>query len=47
MEKLKNILGWIGGGLFAVVFFVGGWIVVSWLYPDEWFAQIPAVFWIL
>lgn len=25
----------------VAVFFLLGWLLTAWLYPDEWFAEIP------
>lgn len=41
MGKLKNILMNIVNGLVIVIIIIVCWLAIAWLYPDEWFADIP------
>lgn len=41
IEKAKQIVVTALTFVVIVMFILGGWLVTAWLYPDEWFAEIP------
>lgn len=41
VKKLKQMAVTVLTFVVIVMFILGGWLVTAWLYPDEWFAEIP------
>ncbi|MCP4669172.1 MAG: hypothetical protein GY849_22785 [Deltaproteobacteria bacterium] len=44
IEKFKDILAKIAAGAALVIVILVGWMIIAWLYPNEWFADIPKFF---
>lgn len=41
VQKIRQLAVTVLTFVLIALFFLGGWLLAAWLYPDEWFAEIP------